>query len=189
MRLFRLLNLFCYFFFSFDGPNTVYCISTQKHLLCLLESSFLLVTFFFWSTTEFITVTAFLLLSLLFVSSEICIFFTLKSIIKHASLITPSSSHTTNTCTFRDFRVLQKNKKQKKKIFKKWKKIPSIFGVNVNLAVRSEYANAFLIGPNLHSLFVLRRVVKSTLQICLIYWCNIIDFAFVRKTRKPNNSY
>lgn len=68
-------------------------------------------------------------------------------------------------------------------------KIPSIFGVNVNLAVRSEYANAFLIGPNLHSLFVLRRVVKSTLQICLIYWCNIIDFAFVRKTRKPNNSY
>lgn len=34
------------FFFFFDGPNTVYCISTQKHLLCLLESSFLLVTFF-----------------------------------------------------------------------------------------------------------------------------------------------
>lgn len=115
VRLFRLLNLFCcYFFFFFDGPNTVYCISTQKHLLCLLESSFLLV-FFLGSTTEFIIVTAFLLLSLLFVSSEICIFFTLKPIIKHASLITPSSSHTTNTCTFRDFRVLQKNKKQKKK--------------------------------------------------------------------------
>lgn len=47
VRLFRLLNLFCcYFFFFFDGPNTVYCISTQKHLLCLLESSFLLVFFF-----------------------------------------------------------------------------------------------------------------------------------------------
>lgn len=76
--------------------------------------------FFFWSTTEFITVTAFLLLSLLFVSSEICIFFTLKSIIKHASLITPSSSHPTNTCTFRDFRELKKNKKPKEK--KKGKK-------------------------------------------------------------------
>lgn len=122
VRLFRLLNLFCcYFFFFFDGPNTVYCISTQKHLLCLLESSFLLVTFFFRSTTEFITVTAFLLLSLLFVSSEICIFFTLKPIIKHASLITPSLSHTTNTCTFRDFRVLPKNKKQKKNFLKNGK--------------------------------------------------------------------
>lgn len=83
--------------------------------------------------------------------------------------------------------VLKKNKKQKKK--NKMEKIPSIFGVNINLAVRSEYANAFLIGPNLHSLFVLRRVVKSTLQIGLIYWCSIINFAIVRKTRKPNNSY
>lgn len=68
-------------------------------------------------------------------------------------------------------------------------KIPSIFGVNINLALRSEYANAFLIGPNLHSLFVLHRVVTSTLQIGLIYWCSIINFAIVRKTRKPNNSY
>lgn len=45
---------------------------------------------------------------------------------------------------------LKKTKSQKKK--GKREKIPSIFGVNINLAVRSEYANAFLIGPNLHSL-------------------------------------
>lgn len=90
---------------------------------------------------------------------------------------------------FQGLSCTSKKQKAKKKNLKKMEKIPSIFGVNVNLAVRSEYANAFLIGPNLHSLFVLRRVVKSTLQICLIYWCNIIDFAFVRKTRKPNNSY
>lgn len=183
MRLFRLLNLFCCYFF-FLLRRTEHCL-----LHFNIETSSLFIgeqfpscNFFFWSTTKFITVTPFLLLSLLFVSSEICIFFTLKSMIKHASLITPSSSHPTNTCTFRDFRVLKKTKSQKKKR----KKIPSIFGVNINLAVRSEYANAFLIGPNLHSLFVLRRVVKSTLQIGLIYWCSIINFAIVRKTRKPN---
>lgn len=90
---------------------------------------------------------------------------------------------------FQGLSCTSKKQKAKKKNLKKMEKIPSIFGVNVNLAVRSEYANAFLIGPNLHSLFVLRRVVKSTLQICLIYWCKIINFAVVRKTRKPINSY
>lgn len=104
VRLFRLLNLFCCYFF-FLLRRTEHCL-----LHFNIETSSLFIgeqfpscNFFFWSTTEFITVTAFLLLSLLFVSSEICIFFTLKSIIKHASLITPSLSHTTNTCTFRDF--------------------------------------------------------------------------------------
>lgn len=120
VRLFRLLNLFCCYFF-FLLRRTEHCL-----LHFNIETSSLFIgeqfpscIFFLGSTTEFIIVTAFLLLSLLFVSSEICIFFTLKPIIKHASLITPSSSHTTNTCTFRDFRVLQKKTKSKKKKFKK----------------------------------------------------------------------
>lgn len=62
-------------------------------------------------------------------------------------------------------------------------KIPSIFGVNINLAVRSEYANAFLIGPNLHSLFVLRRVVKSTLQIGLVQ-----NHQFRNRTKDPKTN-
>lgn len=34
-------------------------------------------------------------------------------------------------------------------------KILNIFGVNVNLVVRSDYVNVFLIGLNLYLLFVL----------------------------------
>lgn len=121
VRLFRLLNLFCCYFF-FLLRRTEHCLlhfNIETSSLFIGEQ-FSSCNFFFWSTTKFITVTAFLLLSLLFVSSEICIFFTLKSMIKHASLITPSSSHTTNTCTFKDFRVLKKTKSKKKK--KEWKK-------------------------------------------------------------------
>lgn len=115
VRLFRLLNLFCCYFFSSSTDRTLFLAFQHRNIFSVYWRAVSFLYFFLGSTTEFIIVTAFLLLSLLFVSSEICIFFTLKPIIKHASLITPSSSHTTNTCTFRDFRVLKKNKKQKKK--------------------------------------------------------------------------
>lgn len=185
VRLFRLLNLFCcYFFFFFDGPNTVYCISTQKHLLCLLESSFLLV-FFFGVDYRIYHSDCISTVKLIVRFFRDMYIFYLKIYNKTCkldyTLFVPHNQY----MYFQGLSCTSKKQKAKKKNLKKMEKIPSIFGVNVNLAVRSEYANAFLIG----SLFVLRRVVKSTLQICLIYWCNIIDFAFVRKTRKPNNSY
>lgn len=104
------------FFFSSSTDRTLFIAFQHRNIFSVYWRAVSFLYFFLGSTTEF------LLLSLLFVSSEICIFFTLKPIIKHASLITPSLSHTTNTCTFRDFRVLQKTKSKKKKIKKKWKK-------------------------------------------------------------------
>lgn len=119
VRLFRLLNLFCCYFF-FLLRRTEHCL---LHFNIETSSLFIGEQFpsciFFWSTTEFIIVTAFLLLSLLFVSSEICIFFYLKTYNKTCkldyTLFVPHNQY----MYFQGLSCTSKKQKAKKK---KWKK-------------------------------------------------------------------